>query len=453
MTSYGKFNSLSIPHFRKKLTSWRKNKNSGIRSFDPARSGRWPLLPGALPANATSKPGRCGRCRLGGFFLQRYSLAFCSYHHYFNKWILICKSLFAHRSFRLYNVIESITSGGNLQMKKIKGIKSRKKTPWDGDIDLTATQTFLKEHYEEHYVARHRKVAESDEAELINSYPPTKCPFCGSAKFRKRGLSENGIQRYLCSCKKAFIPTTGTIFDERKISISEWMEYCLNLFRHVSITADSWNNKNAFTTSRYWLQKLFLTLETVQDDTILSEDVWLDETYYSVRTEDIVRKDNGNELRGISRNQICIGVATDKQHSIFYVEGTGKPTQKRTFELFEKHIQRGSTLYHDQDTAHKKLVKELELKSIAYASKDLKGLPDKENPLNPINRIHAILTKFLNSHSGFKREDLQGYLNLFALITNPPDDMLEKVEIVIKMAFRNPKSLRYRDFFGSNTDF
>ena len=27
------------------------------------------------------------------------------------------------------------------------------------------------------------------------------------------------------------------------------MEYILNIFRYISITADSWNNKNAFTTN------------------------------------------------------------------------------------------------------------------------------------------------------------------------------------------------------------
>jgi hypothetical protein len=31
--------------------------------------------------------------------------------------------------------------------------------------------------------------------------------------------------------------------------------------------------KNAFTTSRYWLQKLFLTLEGVQDDIVLSDTI------------------------------------------------------------------------------------------------------------------------------------------------------------------------------------
>jgi hypothetical protein len=231
------------------------------------------------------------------------------------------------------------------------------------------------------------------------------------------------------------------------------MEYCLNLFRHVSITADSWNNKNTFNTSRYWLQKLFLTLEGIQNNIILRDTVWLDETFYRVRSEDVEYTDDGNKLRGISKNQICIGVATDKKQTIFLVEGFGKPSQKRTYETFRSHIKRKSTLIHDKETAHKKLVKELELHSISYASKDLKELMDRDNPLYPVNRAHAILKMFLNAHSGFKRDDLQGYLNLFSFVTNPPDEMLEKVELVVNLAFQNPKTLRYRDFYGLNSGF
>jgi hypothetical protein len=331
--------------------------------------------------------------------------------------------------------------------------KSRRRTPWDGDADLTATQAFLKEYYDTHYAERHRAVGDSGEADMINSYIPTKCPFCGSERFRRRGLTESGIQRYFCRCGKAFLPTTGTIFDDRKISISEWMEFCLNLFRHVSINADSWSNKNAFTTSRYWLQKLFLTLEGVQNGIILSGKVWLDETFYSVHSEDIVRNEDGTKLRGLSKNQICIGVATDKTNTVLFAEGTGKPSQKRTLELLRSHITTGSTLIHDEESAHEKLIRALSLESISYSSKDLKGLPDKENPMNPVNRIHAILKKFLNSHGGFKREYLQGYLDMFAFITNPPSELLEKVALVVKMAFENPKSLRYRDFYGVNTEF
>lgn len=330
--------------------------------------------------------------------------------------------------------------------------KSRRKTPWDNVPELTATQLFLKEQFTMRYEDHHLKVSDSGESELINSYLPAKCPFCLGTDFAKRGFTASGVQRYLCACKKTFVPTTGTIFDEHKLSIREWIEYCLNLFRHVSVNADSWNNKNAFTTSRYWLQKLFITLDGVQDNIVLNGAVWLDETYYPVRSEDIIYNENGSRLRGISRNQICIGVATDKVNTLFLVEGKGKPSQNRTFETFGNRIAPNSTLMHDKEAAHKKLVKELSLNSVSYFSKDLKGLLDKDNPLYPVNRAHAILKMFLNAHSGFMRDDLQGYLNLFSLVTNPPDEMLEKVELVIISAFNNPKTLRYRDFYNVNAE-
>ncbi|MDR1928009.1 MAG: transposase [Oscillospiraceae bacterium] len=283
---------------------------------------------------------------------------------------------------------------------------------------------------------------------MINSFIPAKCPFCASGKFKRSGQTGSGVQRYMCICGKTFLPTTGTIFDGHRISISEWMEYCLNLFRHVSIAADSWNNKNAFTTSRYWLRKLFLTLENVQDSVVLSDEVWLDETFYRVRSEGVVRNADGTKLRGLSGNQICIGVATDKKNTLLLVEGTGKPSQKKTVETFVSHIAPGSTLIHDKDNAHKKLVRDLSLVNIAYASKDLKGLPDKDNPMNPVNQVHNILKKFLNAHSGFDRANLQGFLNLLAFVSNPPVDLLEKVALVVEMGFQNPKLLRYRDLFA-----
>ena len=90
------------------------------------------------------------------------------------------------------------------------------------------------------------------------------------------------------------------------------MEYCHNIFRYVSLNADSWNNRNAFSTSKYWLETLFLTLEGSQDNIVLEGTVWLDETYYSVLIKDRERDANGNLLRGLSRNQICIGVARTK---------------------------------------------------------------------------------------------------------------------------------------------
>ena len=132
---------------------------------------------------------------------------------------------------------------------------------------------------------------------MINSYAPDKCPFCGSQRFSKIGFDANGIRRYKCSCGRKFKPTTGTIFDSRKIPVSEWIEYCLNIFRYISLNADSWNNRNAISTSKYWLEKLFMTLDGYQNDIVLSGDVWLDETYYAVIMREREHDESGNKRR------------------------------------------------------------------------------------------------------------------------------------------------------------
>ena len=164
---------------------------------------------------------------------------------------------------------------------------------------------------------------------------------------------------------------------------------------------------------------------------------------------DRIRDEKGNLLRGLSRNQICIGVATNKEQTLCFVEGFGKPSQKRSYNTFKDHIASGSTLIHNKEKTHKKLVEKLKLKSISYSSVKLKGLADIENPLDPVNRIHCLLKMFLNAHSGFCREEIQDYLNLYSFVINAPSDHLEKVEKMINLVFENPKLLKYRDKFGS----
>lgn len=310
-------------------------------------------------------------------------------------------------------------------------------------------QEFLYQHYKARYDDRHPLLSETGETELINSYIRTECPHCYCETIKLNGYTGNGVQRYKClSCKQTFTPVTRTIFEGHKISLSEWMDYTLNIFRYVSINADSWNNRNAFTTSRYWLEKLFLVLESYQSGLIFSDQVWLDETFYSVRSEDIVRTEEGDKLRGLSTNQMCIGVACDKSQTLCVFEGFGKPSQKKTYESFKSNIEVGSTLIHDKENAHRKLVTELQLKSIVHDSHKIKLLSDKDNPLNRVNRIHYLLKSFLYSHTSFDRDKIQGYLNLFSYVMNPPVDHLEKAEILLDLAFKNPKSLRYRDFYS-----
>ena len=319
-------------------------------------------------------------------------------------------------------------------------------------MERTAMQEFIRSNYVDDWDDRHLRVGQTNEADLINSVVPSSCPYCQSETIIRKGMNGNHIQRYLCKqCNRFFVPTTGTIFDEHKISIREWISYSLNILRYVSITADSWNNKNDFKTSRYWLQKLFAVLEPYQAGIILSGKVTLDETFYTLRSGDIELKPDGTKPRGLSMNKMCIGVACDTQNIYCVYEGQGKPSQRGTMVAFKDHIASGSTLIHDEEKAHKKLVTTLNLVSESYNSKDLKLLDDKKNPLRRVNEVHARLKDFLNAHPSFIRDELPGYLNVFAFAMNPPHNKLEKMEVLLNLAFQNRQIIRYRDFYQAKS--
>ena len=169
-------------------------------------------------------------------------------------------------------------------------------------------------------------------------------------------------------------------------------------------------------------------LEGVQYKIVLKGDVWFDETFIKVRSYDVQLKPDGKEYRGLSFNQICIGIAMDDTNIIVKIEGKGKTSSRRTVAPFANHIEPGSVLIHDFEKSHNALVDKLNLKNKARAFNKIKSLPDAKNPLNPINQVCRLLKIFLRSHSGFLREDLQEYLNIFSIIMNPPENKYQKIK-------------------------
>ena len=64
--------------------------------------------------------------------------------------------------------------------------KSRKQTPWD-TTDRTQTQEYIQMHYVARYDDRHPSLKDDGEADMINSFVPKKCPYCGSDIFIQKG--------------------------------------------------------------------------------------------------------------------------------------------------------------------------------------------------------------------------------------------------------------------------
>lgn len=331
---------------------------------------------------------------------------------------------------------------------------SRRRTPWDDidDADKTGTQLFLVENYTEAYERKHPDLSETNKYKLINSFTPKTCPNedCLSTDFKKDGLSDNHAQCYKCNkCGTKFTPLTGTIFDDHKISTTCWIDFWLSLIRHESLTEASWNSKVSFTTIRLWLKKTaILAHEYNSHAPVLSGDVYLDETYYSVNKKDRTLKEDGTEPSGLSRNKICIGVACTKGRIICAVEGKAKPSKKMTLAAFGDKIAPGSKLIHDGEKSHKILIETLNLIDETHKTAETKGLLDSQNPLRRVNKVHYQLKHFFGKHSGFDRDNIDQYLDIFMFIMNPPKQPLEKIETLLNLAFSLRQNIKYRDLFS-----
>ena len=235
-------------------------------------------------------------------------------------------------------------------------------------------------------------------------------------------------------CGSAFSALTGTVLEYSKKELPVWERFitcmCYNAPLDLIAEVCEVTHKTAFE----WRHRVFATVDGYQDRLALSGRVWIDELYLT--DSDIVRSADFVQKRGLSKNKICIAVGVDESgRSVFVNEGKGMTTTERTWAALGTRIARGTHVVHDMETAHNKLVRELKLVSETHNGKALMGVPDKQNPLQPVNHMCFLLKAFLRAHSGFSRDDLDGYLNLFHVMMNDPADKMEE-------AFNQCPSLR-----------
>lgn len=325
-------------------------------------------------------------------------------------------------------------------------------TPWDGVADgsMTPAETAVMLSHRSMYEYRHSALSAEREVAFFNGYARDRCPFCGGARVGGCGTDGNGVRRWRChGCGRTFTPMTGTIFQGHKLPVSDWCEFLLQTFSYESINGMMRGNRRSQTTLPYWMAKLFLVLEGIQDDVVLSGSVQIDEKYYPVARADERLNADGSRKRGLSGNKLCIAIGCDDAgRSVFVPCGLGRPSRSRAWEAYGPHIEEGSLLTHDLEQAHSAVVERLSLRSVTHNSKAISALPDKDNPLREVNRLCFLLETFLNAHSGFDRADLQGWLDLFHVMMNDPSDKMEKAARVLDRAMRCPKSLSFREFYG-----
>lgn len=272
---------------------------------------------------------------------------------------------------------------------------------------------------------------------LLTKERKLECPSCRSIKVLKNGKDKNGTQRYKCKdCGKNFNILENTLFFSSKINIKAWYAFLECILNGTSVKAACMTAKISAVTGSSWMKKIFKALNSYQDNILLDKTIFIDETFVHEDASKIEYKEEIGKIRkvkqkyrGISRNKICILIATDQKLSFAHATNHGRPQRLINYEVCKKHITPGSLLISDIDNSLVYTANQLNLKRITYKS----NTEEAYENLEPIDNLCGQLKHFLNKHRGFKKDILQDYINLFIFIENEKNIENDLYEVTIKL--------------------
>ena len=275
----------------------------------------------------------------------------------------------------------------------------------------------------------------NDYLELIDK--DFECPKCNSNDVIKHGKNKSGSLRYKCkSCGKTFSSLEDTLFFSSKVNIRAWLAFLECVLSGSSTQEACIVAKISVVTGAKWMKKIFKTLRDYQKDVTLGKTVYIDETYVHEDASKIYLLEEVGKIkkvrkqpRGISRNKICILMATDETQSIGQIVCHGRPQRKLVYDICKKHITNDSTLIGDIDTSLTYTSKLMELKRETYKSNTYEAY----KKLEPIDQLCARFKFFIDKHRGFKKDVLQDYINLFIFIENTKNHEKDLYKITIKL--------------------
>ena len=78
-------------------------------------------------------------------------------------------------------------------------------------------------------------------------------------------------------------------------------------------------------------------------------------------------------------------------------------------------------------------------------------MDDNSNPIQPVNDAILLISDFLGNHKGFKRNELQDYLNVVCINNIKGNSKLDTAnmlfEYILNNSFECEKTLKYRKYY------
>lgn len=263
----------------------------------------------------------------------------------------------------------------------------------------------------------------SDISQLVSEVRETRfseglaCIHCGSMSVKRNGKYRSR-QRYLCKdCGKSFNDMTGSPLSGTKYP-HKWIKYFEMMVEGYTLPKISEALEIHISTAFYWRHKILNSIRSLGHQT-LKGIIESDETFFleSNKGKKIIshrtpRKRGGvAKKRGISKEQICVVVAHDRNGQILsQMAGKGRITAVELDKVLGSHIDTSALLCTDTATNYKKFatMKGLQHEVINVSKKvyKRKGIYHIQH----VNGYHKRLKKWMDRFQGVATKYLDNYL-------------------------------------------
>lgn len=268
---------------------------------------------------------------------------------------------------------------------------------------------------------------EVSEQKHKDGYTCTHCHSNNAVRFGKYsvkvGMKTMERQRYRCKdCRKTFTDVTNTPLYRTHLP-HKWLDFVQCMIEGFSLRKTSEMIDVHFVTLFYWRHKLLSALNQM-DFEQFSGIVEMDETYflYSEKGKRNIdgrksRKRGGSsQYRGISKEQVCVLIARDRQKSTYSkVIGQGRIVKARLDKAIGTKLTATNVLCTDAWRAFKTYASEKGLEHYRFKSdgKDrVRGLYHIQN----VNNYHSRLKGWIDRFNGVATKYLDHYLGWFQFL-------------------------------------
>lgn len=281
-------------------------------------------------------------------------------------------------------------------------------------------------------------------AELSNTSPEV-CPKCGSAegKFIRKGYAGRK-QRYLCKdCGKKFTEDSGTLTAWSHQSRENWVVVIEDTLSFSPLTDTEKrigvSHRTAFSLRHKFLSALkdLFSEEEALDGLIEADETYLLECQKGIKVNHRKPRKHGEgaSLRGLSQEQICVCVATDRDgHVAAQSVNCSKASGQNIVKAIGDRIAEESFLLCDGANSYNALAEVRHCKKMELIGHESY---DKVHHLNTVNSLHSRLKSVMRKYRGVSTKYLNRYLNLFCLVESRKNLSAEDISTDLRRKLRS----------------